>query len=436
MIEIRDHVARGHIRRRALEEARRSVRPLGTLAFVFAVTAACAAFLLLQIDKPALVSSHTYRFDVTDATGVQPGVDEVRFKGIPAGKVTSVRLDGTQPVITVALETSFGRVYRNATAQLRPNTPLQDMYLDITSRGTPDAGLASTTAAVPATQTATPVSISDVLDVFGTPERTRLQQLLGALGNGLADRGQSLRTSFAELVPFVREAGQLTGQLDLHSRLTKQLVHNVGLLTTTLGDRATQIRTLVAEGAKTMGTLGDNAPAVEQTLTELPPTIATADQALTALQGVLPSVTGASRSLEPVAGQLPQALADIRRLTRVARPAITALQQPVSKLVPLAGALVPVSKNLSQSVTTLLPQVPVINETVSGIEACLPSLYGFFDWDASMAKFGDARGGAPRGNAVGGGQSIGAPNPFEFPEKSCTPGQAIGGRLPQAGDYR
>jgi phospholipid/cholesterol/gamma-HCH transport system substrate-binding protein len=437
MIDVRERISGGNLRHRAARQAKRSVRPLLTLAIAFAIAAACSVYLLLQIDKTALVSSSTYSFQVADATAVAPGVDEVRFKGIPAGKIVSVKLQGSQPVITVQLESSFGRIYRNATAALRPNTPLQDMYLDITSRGTTGAGRASVTNEVPVDQTTTSVSISDVLDVFGSSQRARLAQLLGALGNGLADRGSSLRASFVELVPFVVQAGRITQQLDLRSRLTKQLIHNTGVLTTTLGQRATEIRTLVAEGAKTMGTLGANSSAVEQTLTQLPPTISSAERALTALQGVLPSVNGALSSLYPVSSRLPSALRDIRRLTRVARPAVIALQSPVTKLVPLARSLVPVSSNLNSSVKSLLPQVPVLNETVSDVGNCLPSLYGFFAWDASMAKFGDARGGAPRGNAVAGAQSLaGTKSPFEFAPQACTPGKAIGGRLPTAGDYR
>jgi ABC-type transporter Mla subunit MlaD len=310
------------------------------------------------------------------------------------------------------------------------------MSLNITSRGTPSAGAATEHDPVPADRTDTSVSISDVLNVFAGTERARLSQLLDALGNGLADRGMALRSSFAELVPFLQEATHITDQLSLHSRLTKQLIHDTGVLTTALGQRASQIRLLVAEGSRTMSTLGANSPALEQTLAELPPTISSADGALSALSGVLPSVNGAVSSLYPVAGELPRALRDIRALTRVARPAVTALQRPVASLVPLAGALVPVSRNLSSSVSTLLPQVPVLGRTVADVGNCLPALYGFFAWDASMSKFGDARGAAPRGNAVAGAQSAGGlQNPFEFAPQACTPGKAIAGRLPQAGDY-
>lgn len=435
MIDVRERITDRGLRRRAGRQAKRSLRPLIVVVTTLAIGVACAGYLVLHIDRTALVSSHTYSFQVANAGGVMPSVDEVRFKGIPAGEITSVALRGTQPVITVALESSFGRIYRNATAQLRPNTPLQDMFLDITSRGTPSAGLASTADPVPADQTDTSVDISDVLDVFAGNERARLTQLLAALGNGLADRGLALRTSFAELVPFVAQAGRITQQLSIHSQLTRQLIHNAGVLTTALGQRAAEIRLLIADGSHAMATLGANSPSLEQTLAELPPTIATADSALTALSGVLPSVNGAVTSLDPVADRLPRALNEIRTLTRVAEPAVEALETPVARLVPFAATLRPVASNLSASVHTLLPQIPVVTRTVSDVGNCLPALYGFFAWDASMAKFGDARGAAPRGNAVAGAQTLGITNGFEFAPQACTPGTAIGGRLPQPGDY-
>jgi hypothetical protein len=57
-------------------------------------------------------------------------------------------------------------------------------------------------------------------------------------------------------------------------------------------------------------------------------------------------------------------------------------------------------------------------------------------WDASMAKFGDSLGAAPRGNAVFGLGTLGVANPYETFPKICAPGTAIGGRPAQPGDQR
>jgi ABC-type transporter Mla subunit MlaD len=435
MTDVRERVGAGGLRTRLIRQSKRSVRPALVLAVVFAFGALCAVYLLLHVDRTALVSSHRVSFQVADATAVQAGVDEVRFKGIPAGRIAKVAMVGTQPVVTVDIESRYGVIYRDARAILRPATPLQDMYLDVVDRGTPAAGRASTSNPVPPSRTDTSVHVGDVLDVFGADERVRLGQLLDGLGNGLSDRGAQLRTAFVDLVPFARVAGRITAQLDRQAPLTRRLVHNTSLLTTELGRRERQVRYLVDAGSATVSTLQAGAADLDATLRQLPPTMTSADDAFTAVRGVLANVDGAVSSLYPVADRLPQSLRDIRALTSRATPAVDALQRPVRALVPLARTLVPVSQNLSASVTRLLPQVPSLTKAVDDVGACLPDLDGFMKWDASMAKFGDALGAAPRGNAVIGAQSSGVlANPFEFAPQACVPGKAITGRVPRASD--
>ena len=79
------------------------------------------------------------KFEMADVTGVVPNRAEVRFYGIEAGKITDAQLIDGHAVLTATVATKFGQVYKNATAQLRPNTALEDMYLDVTNRGTPSA---------------------------------------------------------------------------------------------------------------------------------------------------------------------------------------------------------------------------------------------------------------------------------------------------------
>jgi ABC-type transporter Mla subunit MlaD len=428
MSDIRDHVGAGNVRARILRQLKRSLTPsLVTLAAI-AGTLACGAFLILRIDRTALVSSQQLAFAVGDAAGVVPKVDEIRFRGIPAGKIDKVELRGTQPVISVSLEKRYGPIYRDAKATLRPNTPLQDMYLNIVDRGTPAAGRATAGVPVAASQTDSSVSISSVLDVFQGDERARLAHLLDDFGNGLSDRGAQLRTAFADVVPFVTVAGRLTQQLNANAPLTKRLVHNVGVLTTTLGDRETALRRLVNQGAATLSTLQDGSGDLDRTLAELPPTLTAADRSFTAVRGVVGDVNGALTALRPVSARLPSALTSVRQLADAATPAVTRLRTPVHRLVPLASALRPASASLSESVSRLLPQVPALKRTVDAAAGCLPSLNGFFKWDASMAKFGDALGPAPRGNVVAGAQSLGVANPFEALEPSCAPGATIRNR--------
>lgn len=437
MIEdIRERVGRENLRARTRRQAKRAIRP-GLVAIAgIAVGVAAFAYLTLHVERTRLVDSGAIAFQVDDASGVQPKVNEVRFRGIPAGKITKVEMRGTQPVITVDMETKYGNVYRDAKAELRPNTPLQDMYLNIVDRGTPDAGRATADDPVPASRTDTSVHISEVLNVFDGNERARLAHLLDGFGNGLDDRGLKLKAAFADLVPFVTVAARITDQLGANDARTRRLVHNTGVLTSELGRRESQLRRLVDQTSVTMSTLGASSGDIDRTLAQLPATIRTADSSFTAVRGVLGDVDGALSDLDPVADRLPESLRSVRRLATAATPAVRALQRPVKRLVPLATTLAPTASALSTSVSRLLPQVDTIDKTVKAVSQCLPEIYGFMAWDASMSKFGDTQGAAPRGNAVMGAGSLGLNNPYEaFPE-ICISGKPIGGRPAQDSDKR
>lgn len=436
MIDIQDRVGQENLRARTIRQARRALRP-GVVALAGAgVGLACFAYLTLNVERTALVDSRAIAFEVDDASGVQPKVNEVRFRGIPAGKITKVEMRGTQPVITVDLEERYGDVFRDARAKLRPNTPLQDMYLNIVDRGTPRAGRATVDDPVPATRTDTSVAISDVLNVFDANERARLAHLLDGLGNGLDDRGLQLRAAFVDLVPFVEVAARISRQLERNDESTRRLVHNTGILTSELGRRDGQLRRLVDESSRTMATLQASAGDVDRTIAQLPGTIRAADSSFTAVRGVLGAVDRAIRDLGPVADRLPASLAAVRRLAGVASPAVRALERPVARLVPLAASLDPAARALDDAVTTLVPQVDTIDKTTKVVAGCLPEIYGFMAWDASMSKFGDSRGAAPRGNAVIGAASAGIENPFEGFQKICVPGRPIGGRPARESDKR
>jgi virulence factor Mce-like protein len=435
MIEVRERRTERINQARLRLELRRAARPLLVVSLGLAVGLACALYVAVHVSRTLLSSTFQVKFAVGDATGVVAGLDEVRFKGIPAGTITGVQLNDGHPVLTAQVQSRYGPIYRNAQAELRPNTALEDMYLDIVDRGTPAAGRANSTDPLASSQTQTSVSIDDVLDAFRSDQRVELRTLLDVLGNGLRDRGAALRTAFVQLAPLLRVAGNISDQLAQRGPLTRALVHDSAQLTTELGDRQQQLRTLLDAGSAVLASLQSSDNNLAATLNALPPTLSDLRSSFAAVQAVLPPVDTAVRSLYPVAADLPSALAGLRSLSSVADPAVRALQPPVRRLVPLAGALVPLSGNLSAAIDALTPQTGTIDHTTQDLVSCKSGIQGFFQWDASMAKFGDVRGPVPRGNVVFGGGSNGVVNgPFEYAPQACTPGSPIGGRPPTSAD--
>jgi ABC-type transporter Mla subunit MlaD len=274
------------------------------------------------------------------------------------------------------------------------------------------------------------VNVDDVLQVFDTDTRAQLRELLSNLGNGLADHGAQLQEAFVSAMPLVEVAGKITKQLAAQPQLTKQLVHNANVLTADLGQRNQQLRTLVSYASQTLGTLQASSPNLAATLQDLPTTLNDVNTSFNATMGVLGKVNTAVTALDPVADNLSNGLSAVQDLSTSAKPAVNALQSPIKQLVPLANTLVPLSQNLEASVTRLSPQVPVLNRAVSDLAECRQGINGFFQWDASMTKFGDVHGKVPRGNLLVGATAAGLNSPYEAAEPQCISGAPIGDANP------
>jgi ABC-type transporter Mla subunit MlaD len=408
-------------------ELRRSLRPLGVIAVGLLVGGLAWGYIVAHVAKVG--RSHEVRFTVADATAVVAGRHEVKFKGVPAGLITKVAMVGGKPVLTAKIYDRYGPIYNDARAALRPNTALQDMYLDITNRGHAAAGRATAGRPLPESQTDTSVNVADVLAVFDPNTRHHLATLMRDLGAGLVDRGKDLDATFVKALPFIRIVSRLSGQLAERSAQTKRLVHNVATLTGELERRTTAVHALAADGGATLQALGRQAPAVEATIDALPGTLEQLDRSFTALRGVLPPVDQAVAALRPAARRLPAGLAALRRLSAEADPAVRALRPPVTQLVPLSQELRPTAASLQTALTRLRPQVPAIDHATRTVAACKLAIYGFFQWTASVLKLEDARGVAVRGDfsvGVDSASPLGLPDPNVKASKSCAPGRPLG----------
>jgi ABC-type transporter Mla subunit MlaD len=381
-------------------EMRRAIKPLIVLAIGFAVAAAAGFYILTNING-GVGSTHTMKFEVADATGVVPGRAEVRFYGIAAGQVTDVNLQHGHAVLTATVADKFGPVYKNAIAEVRPNTALQDMFLDVVNVGTPSAGKAGSNYVIPLSQTSSPVNLADVLNAFQPDVRTQLYNLIDNLGNGLQDRGAALRRGFALLAPFLQVAGNVSRQLAVRATLTKQLVHNTSILTATLASRSTQLHQLITSGNSTLQALATQGGApLRQTIAELPAMLHETGRLATAFDRTYPLLDQVIAALTPVANELPSGLANLKQLAVSADPAVRRLQAPVIRLVPLATALQPFSAKLSSSLTEIQPQVSAVDTSTTDLANCIEGIDEFFNWDQSMSKFADYLGPFVRGNPV------------------------------------
>jgi virulence factor Mce-like protein len=417
-------------------QARRAALPLVVVVVGLIVGVALFGYIALQTSKTFLSSTETLRFTIPDATGIVPGLDDVRISGIPVGRITKLdRQPDGRIVATTTISKGYGTIYRNARAELRPVTPLQDMYLNIVDRGTPSAAKLDSDHPLPASQVAVPVNIDDVLNVFRPTERQHLASLLDNLGNGLQDHGAQLRATFVVAAPLLQSAGRLTAALAQRAGLIKELVHNASELTADLGQRTPELRAVIRDVNTTVGSLAARSGALDQTLQDLPVTLTGVRRTFQDVSAVLPDANTALDRLQPVADRVTQSLAAVRNLTDSATPALTALRSPVAKLTGLAQALSPLATSLDTTVTALRPQVPTFDRASVDAAECKKGVSGFFLWDTSIGKYSDARGPTLRGNLVAGGDvSSIVGSPFDYAPTACVGGTIVGGRIPQLKD--
>jgi virulence factor Mce-like protein len=426
-----DRVTRERLRLELL----RSLRPTAFVSLCAVLAIVCVGLAVTQMSPIGFSSTRTYRLQLKDATAIRSGIHAVRFRGVDVGTIQKLTLGDGSPVATIEVNGDAGPLYRDMQAQLRPETALQDMYIDIMERGTPAAGRLRSDDVVPADQTAMPVNIDDVLNTLRPGVRMHLRTVLAQLGRGLDSRGDELEQVLITATPLIRSAGQISDALSDHATLVRELVHHSRQLTVELGTRESLLRSFVDRSAAVLSTVGARRNDLGAMLHRLPPVLTGVTGSLTAVGGVLDDTDRAIAALQPVARELGPALSAITDLSDTAGPAVRALRPAVTDLTPLARELPGLADNLRGAVDALQPQAPSLGRVVRIADKCEAGIHGFFQWNVSISKLGDRRGAIPRGNLVLGGQSTSLLNdPQEFAPQACSGGRPIGGRVPQLKD--
>jgi virulence factor Mce-like protein len=334
-----------------------------------------------------------------DVKGVLPAKQEVRIAGVRVGLIESEALVNATPVLTLAIDKRYAPIYRNASLRLRPQTALDDMYVEL-HRGTPSAGVLADNQTLPLDQTVTPVDVSSVLQSFDASTRDRLRYLLAGFGRGVADGGNGLSRAFVEAAPFLTVANRVTEQMAIRRQRLADLVARTGELTNAIGDRDAALTRFIRSTDAVLSTLARGDVPLGPTLSALPATLGSLQRAMASVGQLRTVLDPTLARLEPTAHTLDPALTALVGLSHELRPAARALDPAVTSLVPLATDLSPLSSNLRSTVTTLQPQVPDVDLATRQLGACTTAYRNFFVWTLSLFKLDDARQALGRGEVT------------------------------------
>lgn len=380
-------------RDRLMLELRRSMGP----AFLFLILILAGVFAAVTVvrnlagDKP-WVSYESYKVGFENVEGVVPGRHELRIAGVKAGSIASAKLENERPVMTLKIEKKYAPLHTNAKVVIRPVTALEDMYVDITSRGTADAPVLKADQVLPETRTKSMVEVGRVLNVLEEDTRARFTSLLDQLGAGTKDRGLKLREGFANLGPFLEVATKLGDALTERKQNTARLVHNLGNITQVLQTRDRQLAGFVDNGGKLLGTLAQHDGTLAATIGQLPGTLQNIQSTFANVRGTTTSLDAALKSLTPVAKSLPKGLDSLSAFSEDATPAVRSLRPSVKALRPLARELPKTSQNGSDAITPLIAQMGQLNHGTTLLKPCLPLVEALVNRVSSLLKYSGTDG--------------------------------------------
>lgn len=339
-------------------------------------------------DKP-WIAYEPYKVAFTDTKGVVPTRAELRIAGVKAGSIDKSELIDGRAVLTLNVEKKYAPLYRDARVRIRPITPLEDMYVDVLSRGTKAAGELGKDEVLGAQRTQSPVQIGNVLDTFDKGTRQNLATLLNQLGRGLDDGGKDLRWAFVEMVPFFQSSAKVSQALADRRQNLKHFVSNFGGIAGELGDTDRKLAGFVKNGQGVLTELARNDGPFASTIAQLPGTLETMQRSFANLQRTEDVLDPALRSLRPVAEDLPDGLDGLNEFAKEARPALQDLRAPVKELRKLAGTVRPTSRSLVTVFDQLNTQAPQLDKGVVMGVPCLKSAGQLLSRALSATKMGD-----------------------------------------------
>jgi virulence factor Mce-like protein len=321
---------------------------------------------------------------VTNAQNLKRGAP-VRIAGVEVGKVVKIEStgDGEQTArVKMELKDEALPLHKDARLQIRPRILLEGNYFVDLKPGSPSAGDLADGSTLPVSQTASSVTLSDVLSVLDRDTRDDLRTLLSEYATALNGGGAE---ALNRAIPYFEPAykyGAVTNDALLGEQPTKDIqrvLRGQQQVAAALSDNPEALAGLVTDLNTTAGAIArqDNAlaasvPALDDVLREGYPALGALDDALPTLRAfsleALPGVRSSVPTLDAAIPWIVQARGlvgedELRGLS-------ADLLRAVPSLVKLNKRLVPALRQLrALSSCTAHVLVPFFESPIPSIES-------------------------------------------------------------------
>ncbi|MBA2506829.1 MAG: MCE family protein [Thermoleophilaceae bacterium] len=354
---------------------------------VLLVVAVAGTYLLFSKDVPFLNPPYELNAAFETANNVQPN-SPVRIAGVEAGKVKKVEKKGDGAVVTMEMKDNALPIHKDAEAKVRPRIFLEGNFFIDLKPGTPSAGDIARDGTIPATQTAAPVQLDQVLTSLQSDTRVDLQRLIQGYGASIggepepgedADQdpdvkgdtaGEALNKSL-DFAPGALKGVALVNQalLGTERHDLSKLIAGQQRVSAALAADQENLKGFVTNFNTTMAAFASESENLSETVSLLPDTLKTSSDTFDSLNAAFPPTRAFAREILPGVKQTAETIdlsfpwiAQTRKLVSPDE-----LQGLVAELRPAVADL----SDFTDESITLLPKVDLLNRCF--IDVLLPT---------------------------------------------------------------
>jgi phospholipid/cholesterol/gamma-HCH transport system substrate-binding protein len=280
------------------------------------------------------------------AQAITPGQGQtVVVAGVKIGDISKVELEDGKAVVSMDIERKFLPIYQNATALVRPRTGLQDMFVEL-DPGSKDAGEFDDGGTIPVSNTEPQVNLDQILEALDADTQAYLRALIVGGGQGLKGQARNFGKVLGGLGPINQKLAKINTLVAQRRDNLSRLIHNLNILTGTIGDNGDTLAQLVDSSNAALGAIASQDINVQRALSLLPGTLQTARVSLGKVEGLAANLGPTFNELRPFARNLDAMNASVRRVADTypvirdeIRPFVRAARGPVDDLRPAARRL-------------------------------------------------------------------------------------------------
>ena len=242
----------------------------------------------------------------------------VRIAGVEVGKVTKVEpKDGGAAEVTMELSEDALPLRDDARAQIRSRIFLEGNFFVDIEPGSPSTGELDDGSTLPITQTASAVTLPEILDVLDSDVRGDLQTFLHEYGTVALQGGgaKAFNRAIRSFKPAYR-----------YGALTNDALLGV--------DPDHDVQRLLRGQQRTFSALADNPEALKELVTDLNTTAGAIAREDTALEAAVPALRDTLREGYPALGELNAALPTLRTFAREATPGVRSSGPALAAAIP------------------------------------------------------------------------------------------------------